>query len=75
MNTTHWDWSGTSFFGMKLGRVKVLGQRVVILQAFNRGTVGGVSLLQVGRRHLIYVGSENGSARICVGFIWLTRQA
>ena len=76
MKTMHWDWDCASYFGAKLGRFDVLGERIVLAQVFNReltsGPVAGMSLLQVGHRHLVYIGLENSAPKLCLGFLWLT---
>lgn len=80
-STMHFDWSGISFFGAKVLRTRLFGgrSRMVLAQVFNRqmdaASVRGVSLLQIGKRHLLYVGAEAGEIKLCVGFCWLTKPA
>jgi hypothetical protein len=76
----HFDFAGADFFGLKLGRLMYRGwPSVIAAQAFRRKTnelhVQGASLLQVRKRHLVYIGGEGGELRLCVGFIWFTRGA
>lgn len=50
----------------------------VLAQAHRRdikddGIHQGFGLLQVGSRHLLYIGSNEGRLHLCVGFLWFTR--
>jgi hypothetical protein len=75
----HFDCDSINYFGVKVARGKPSKAlpRMTLFQVFRRslaaGVVQGVSFVQIGKRHLVYLGSENGSLRIAVGFLWLTR--
>jgi len=57
------------WFGFKLGKIVQAHRR------FNgRGCASqGVSLIQSGTRHLLYLGSDDGKPHVCVAGMWLTR--
>ncbi len=77
----HFDCDGLDYFGVKVarGRPAKAFPRMALLQVFRRsledGVVQGLSVGQIGKRHLFYIGSERGSLRVCLGFVWLTRPA
>jgi len=73
-----YDYDSPRWFNLKLGVIGKRVPRATLAQAFARdikddGLVWGLSLLQVGRRHLLYVGAKNGQPHVCLGFFWLTR--
>ena len=77
----HFDYEGVSYFGMKIARgqpMKAL-PRMALFQVFRRsldgGVVQGLSVGQIARRHLLYVGSDRGALRLCLGFVWVTKSA
>ncbi len=77
----HFDYDGVNYFGMKIARgqpAKFL-PRMAMLQVFRRsldgGIVQGLSVGQIARRHLLYVGSDCGAFRLCLGFVWATKSA
>ena len=72
------DW-----FGFKLGKIsrRVFDRHVYLAplsahRRFNGRDCAsqGFSLLQIDTRHLVYVGSNDGQLRVCLGFVWLTRE-
>jgi len=78
------------WYGFKLGHIRnryigKVGTRAVFFpgvtlaqshRRFNRRDTAsqGVGLLQVGGRHLLYIGSNDGALRLCLCFIWLKGQ-
>ncbi len=74
-----WNW-----FGVKLFWTKLFGKHCCLAQAhrrfFDGGDVAtGFGLLQVGLRHLLYVGRriDDGIERysVCLGFCWIIGRA
>ncbi len=65
-----------NWFGFKVGNWLPY---FVALQAHRRITrpdtgSRGLGVLQIRSRHLLYVGSTDGRAHLCVAFVWLTRE-
>lgn len=67
------NWFGVKLAGVDRPRVPTL----ILAQAHRRdvkdeGVNQGVGLVQIGGRHLLYVGSIGGRLRLCLAFVWLT---
>jgi hypothetical protein len=82
------DWNSLRWFGVKLGRLVLKARHGPTMstvcrasacgaQAFARdikgeGLMFGVGIGQIGMRHLLYVGANNGRPHVSLGFCWLT---
>lgn len=77
----HFDFDSLDYFGLKFARLGPTRNlpTIALFQVFRRsladGVVQGLSIGQIGKRHLLYVGTDGGALRLCIGFVWLTRAA
>ena len=68
-----YDFHSARWYGLKVGRWSASGALAQSHRRFNRRDTAsqGLGLLQIGARHLFYLGTVDGRLRLCLGFVWL----